>query len=79
MLGDSIHINNFNWNPAVLKKNLLAKTSVQITIFWPNLCQNGVRMDHTQNKNRFFSEIELEHKLSKIFYFLKILYVLAEL
>ena len=60
MLGNSINIKNFNWNPVVLK-NLLRK----ITIFLPSLCKN-VPMGHTQNKKVFFfrknNQILREHQ-----------------
>ena len=78
MLGDSISINNFNWNPVILKKNLL--TPLETIIFWPNSCKNGVPMGNTQNKTTIvFAEItKPDHRLSKPFYFIKI-YVLVEL
>ena len=50
MLGDTININNFNWNPVVLEK--IAETSKNF-YFWPNLCKNGISMDHTENKKQF--------------------------
>ena len=78
MLGNSNNIKNFNWNPVALEKKLLK--SLKISIFWPNLCKNGVPMGHTQKKKQFFSEItEPDPKLSKPFYFNKTSYVLAEL
>ena len=51
MLGNSINIKNFNWNPVVLK-NLLRKP-LKITIFLPDLCKN-VPMGHIQNKKTIF-------------------------
>ena len=45
---------------------------LKITIFWPNLCKNGVPMGHTQNKKQFFFFSEMikpDPKLSKPFYF----------
>ena len=45
---DSININNFNWNPEVLQKKLLKP--LKITIFWPNLCKNGVPMGPVQKR-----------------------------
>ena len=30
---------------------------LRITIFWPNLCKNGVPMGHAQSKKHFFAEI----------------------
>ena len=79
MLGDSININNFNWNLVVLKKNLLRP--LKITIFWPHLRKKGLTVNHAQNKILFFfSEItEPDLKLLKTSYFIKISYVLAEL
>ena len=47
MLGDSIIISNFNWNPVVLKKNLLKPQKV-------SMCKNGVPMGHTQDKKQLF-------------------------
>ena len=47
MLGDSIGIKNFNWNPVVLKK-------ICQTIFQPNLHQKGLSLSHSQNQNLFF-------------------------
>ena len=44
---DSIKINNFDWNPVVLKK--IAKTS-KIYHFWPNLHKTGVPMGHSKKK-----------------------------
>ena len=53
---------------------------LKITIFWPNLCKDRVPMGHTINRKHFFVKIiKPDHKLSKIFYFIKISYVLAEL
>ena len=48
--------------------------------FLPNLSKNGVPIGHSQNKKQFFSEItKPDPKLSKPYYFNKILYVLTEL
>ena len=51
------------------------------TVFPPNLSKNGVPMGHSEKKTQFFfSEITKTYpKLSKNFYFNKILHVLAEL
>ena len=51
MLGNSINIKNFNWNPVVLKN--FAKTSKNYH-FRLNLCKNGVPRGHVQNKKLFF-------------------------
>ena len=51
ILGDLISINNFNWNPVVLKKLL---KYLKITIFWPNLCKNGFLMGYAPPKKQFF-------------------------
>ena len=75
MLGDSIGIKNFNWNPVVLKK-------ICQTIFQPNLHQKGLTLSHSQNQNLFFffsQTTKPDHKLSKTFYFMKISNVLIEL
>ena len=76
MLGDSINIDNFNWNPVVLKKN---DKTLASAIFWSNLHKKGSVWAAPKMKN-FFSEItKVDHQLSKTFYFIKISYVLAEL
>ena len=53
---------------------------LKITIFGTNLLKKGVSMDHIQNKKQFFLEeiTKADHQFSKTF-FMKILYVLAEL
>ena len=53
---------------------------LKITIFETNLRKKGVSMDHIQNKKPFFLEeiTKADHQFSKTF-FIKILYVLAEL
>ena len=77
MLGDSININNYNWNPVVLKK--IAKT-LKITIFSPTCAKMGSPWATTKRKNNFFAEItKPDHKLSNTLYFIKISYLLAEL
>ena len=67
---DSI-INNFNWNPVVLKK--MAKTSKNYH-FWPNLCKNWVSMSHAQNRKQFCFCRKNKTRLKKI-YFIKIPYI----
>ena len=71
MLGESINIKNFNWNPVVLKKLL----------FFGLTCEKwGPHGPHPKQKTIFFSEItKVDSKLSKPFYFNKIPYVSAEL
>ena len=76
MLGDSISINNFNCNPVVLIF-FFAKTS---KIFGPNLRKKRSQYGSHPKQKHFFAEmIKTDHKISKTFYFIKILYVLAEL
>ena len=52
MLGDSINIDNFCCNPAILKKKLVKP--LKIGILGPNLHYKGVRMCHSQNKKQIF-------------------------
>ena len=41
---------------------------------WPNFCKTGGPMGHAQNKQSFLAEkTKSDHKLSKTFYFIKIL------
>ena len=79
MLGDSINFNNFNWNPVVLKKNLLKP--LKLAIFGAICAKMGFPWTTPKTKNFFFFEeiTKTDHKLSKTIYFLKISYVLAEL
>ena len=68
MLGNSINIKNFIWNPVILKK--IAKTSKNY-YFWTQLMQNwGPHGPHPKQKTVFFfSEIiKPDPKLSKTFY-----------
>ena len=77
MIGNSINIKNFYWNPLVLKKNLLKP--LKNTSFWPTCAKKGSPWT-TPKTNNFFSAVaKPDHKLSKTFYFNKISYVLAEL
>ena len=78
MLGNSIKIKKFDWNPVVLKN--FAKTSKNY-YFSAQLVQNwGPHGPRPKQKTIFFSEIiKPDPKLSKPFYFNKIPYVLAEL
>ena len=48
----SININNPKLEYSSSEKKLLKP--LKITIFWPNLCKNGVPMSCTQNKEQFF-------------------------
>ena len=53
---------------------------LKITIFWPNLCKKGSLWATPKTKHFFFAEIaKPDYKLSKTFYFIKLLYVLTEL
>ena len=54
---------------------------LKVTIFGPNLRKKGVTMGHIQSKKQIlFTEItKPDHKLSKTFYFIKLLFVLVEL
>ena len=49
MLGDSMNINNFNWNPVVLKKKKLEPG--------PTCAKMGSLCTTPKTKNFFFSEI----------------------
>ena len=80
MLGNSINIKNFNWNPVVLKK--FAKTSKNYHFLAQLVQKNSCHGPHPKVKNIFFFFSEIikpNHKLSKTFYFNKISYVLTEL
>ena len=79
LLGDLININNFNYNPVILKIFLLKP--LKIAIFGPNLCiKRGQYRPHSKQTETFFAEMtKAYHKLSKTFYFIKISYVLTEL
>ena len=66
VLGDSIHINNINWNPVVLKKKKKKKIGKRpkITFLGPTC---------TKQKTIFFLEItKPDHKLSRKSYSIKI-------
>ena len=62
MLENSININNFNWNPIVLKKKTLLKP-LKITIFWPNLHKNVSPWATPKTENNFFAGI-IKHHIS---------------
>ena len=53
MLGNSINVKNFNWNPVILK--YFAKTSENYNFLAQLVCKNGVPMGHAQN-NFFFQK-----------------------
>ena len=74
----SRNINNPKLEYCSSEKKLLKP--LKITIFWPNLCKNGVPMSCTQQQGTIFFAIitKPNHKLSKNFYFIKIPYALAE-
>ena len=65
MLGDSTYINNFTWNPELLKKKLLKP--LKITIFPAKLVQTRDHCGpHPNQKTIFFVEITKSYyKLSK--------------
>ena len=80
MLGDSISINNFNCNPVVLIFFFFLLKPLKIAIFGPNLRKKRSQYGSHPKQKHFFAEIiKADHKISKTFYFIKILYVLAEL
>ena len=53
MLENSININNFNWNPIVLKKKNPAETSKNYH-FLAQLAQKCVPMGNAKNRKQFF-------------------------
>ena len=64
MLEDSININNFNWNPAVLKK--IAKTSKNYNFLVQLVQKWGSHEPHSKQKAIFSSEItKTDQKFSK--------------
>ena len=71
MLRDSIIINNFNWNPVVLKKKLLKPLKINILLV--QLVQKWyLHGPRPEQKTIFLAEItKPDHKLSKTFYFIK--------
>ena len=78
MLGNSINIKNFNWNPVVLKK--FAKTSKNYHFLAQLLQKRGPHGPRAKQNTIFFSEIKkADYKFSKPFYFNKISYFVAEL
>ena len=76
-LGDSVNKYNFNCNPGVLKK--IGKTSKRLLFLDPTGAQKGGQYwSRRKWKTNFCAEItKADHKLSKAFYFIKILFVLA--
>ena len=70
MLGDAITINNFNWNPVVLKTPKKYHFLAQLVQKW------GPHGPRPKEENNIFAEIKKpDHKLSKTFYFTKVSHV----
>ena len=77
MLRDSININNFNCNPVVLKINLVKP--LKIAFLGPNLHtkKKSVWGTHKTKIKLYAEKTKADHKLSKLFYFIKTSFVLA--
>ena len=78
MLEDSININNCNWNPVVLKKNVLKPLKITFFYHYPTFTIMGSPWVMPKTKFIFAEITKSDNKLSKTFYFIKISYVLTE-
>ena len=78
-LVDSINIDNFNWNPIVLKKKMVKP--IKLSFLSAQLPQKrGHYGSRPKQKTISFTKItKLHHKLSEIFNFIKMSYVFAVL